>query len=130
MNQSKMQFVGFLFLAISFSFAVTWQMDSNQFRWSGTGKTNETVTSDSRPLLLYRFDVARAIVTFHTVSVKKNARLSVYSVNGVLVKKFDLSSGSNTIRWNITQDHVTAGIYIACLQQGSFENRIKISIIK
>lgn len=130
MNQSKMQFAGLLFLAFSFSFAVTWEMDSNEFQWTGIGKINETVTSDSRPFLLYRMDVARAIVTFHTASVTKSARLSIYSLNGVLVKKFDLSSGNNTIKWNVTQDHVTTGIYIACLEQGSFENRIKISIIK
>lgn len=108
-------------------------MDSNQFRWPSTpGTTSAWSAAVSQPALSWKSDVAKGIVTIHyTVAAAiKTANLAIYNVNGVMIRDFDLRTGSSMVRWNIARDNVAAGIYIASLRYGNVEKNIQISIVK
>ena len=120
-----------LFLIPLMAGAVTWQMDSNQFRWSGTSTTSAGA-SGARIVLQYKVDIAKGTVTirYGLPSGAKGAKLKIYSISGVVVKDFDLRPGSGTMQWNITRDNVPAGIYVASVPYGGSVKKTVLAIVK
>jgi hypothetical protein len=112
--------------------AVTWTADSNQFHWIQTSTINRSLLTASQLAFHYRADLATGSVTilYNLPSRAKGAKINIYNVSGVLLKTFDLQSGSKAVQWNIAKDNAAAGIYVAALRCGDVEKKIQLSIVK
>jgi len=125
-------FMTMLLVVPFFAGAVTWTMDSNQFRWLGSGVKNDKFLKASQTSLQCIPDFAKGMVTIHYAlpAAAKNATLAIYNVNGALIQNFDLQSGSRAIQWDFAKDKVAAGIYVASLRYGEVEKNIQLSLVK
>jgi hypothetical protein len=113
--------------------AVTWNGDSNQFRWtSGTGVTNDKFFKASEAYLRCVPDFTKGTVTirYKLPAPVTQARLIISSINGVHIQDFDLQPGSASVTWSYAKNMVAAGIYVASLRYGDVEKNINISIVK
>jgi hypothetical protein len=90
------------------------------------------MANPAQSILKYKPGMSRGIVTFQYSLPEgtKNAKLMIYSLSGVRVETLDLASGSNSVTWNFSKHKIGAGIYLAAMRFGSFENKIQISIVK
>ena len=130
MNKAIRCFMG-MFLMPLLAGSVTWQMDSNPFRWSGTS-TISAGASGARIVLQCKVDIAKGTVTIRYIlpSGAKGAKLKIYSISGVVVKDFDLQSGSGTMQWNIARENVSTGIYVASVPYGGSVKKTVLAIVK
>jgi flagellar hook assembly protein FlgD len=130
MNKAIRCFMG-MFLMPLLAGAVTWQMDSNPFRWSGIS-TISAGASGARIVLQCKVDIAKGTVTIRYIlpSGAKGAKLKIYSISGVVVKDFDLQSGSGTMQWNIARENVSTGIYVASVPYGGSVKKTVLAIVK
>jgi hypothetical protein len=112
--------------------AVPWQMDSSPFVFPGSGVKFLKQTNASQAVLKYKQGISRGFVTFQYSLPQgtKTARLAIYDLFGKQIESIDLSAGANSVQWDIAKRNVAAGIYLAALRYGSFENKIQISIVK
>jgi hypothetical protein len=132
-----MRKVACLFLAVLLAVpflvgAVTWNGDSNQFRWLGTGTKSDKFLKASQISLRCVPDFAKGMVTIHYAlpAAAKNVKLVVFNVNGALIQSFDLRTGSTAVRWDYAKSKVAAGIYVASLRYGDVEQNIQLSLVK
>jgi hypothetical protein len=132
MKKTVSGFIGLMCLIPIVAGAVTWQMDSNQFSWSGTSTKKTNALAASQNTLQCKVDVAGGTVTirYTLASGAKGAKLRVYGISGAAVKGFDLKPGSGTMQWDIARENVPAGIYMACLPYGGVVKKTLIAIVK
>jgi hypothetical protein len=131
-----MKKIFFFFMAIAFmapiiASAVTWTMNSDLFNFP-TGVRYNKQTISSHAILARKAGINKGIVTFQysLPAGTKSAKLSIYNISGARVESIDLSPAGTTVLWNTTKRKIAAGIYIAAMRYGSFENKIQISIVK
>jgi len=132
MKKAACFFMTMLMVVPFFVGAVTWTMDSNQFRWLGSGVKNDKFLKASQISLQCVPDFAKGIVTIRYALpvAAKNVKLAIYDVNGTLIQNFDLQPGSSAIQWGFAKDKVAAGIYVASLRYGEVEKNIQLSLVK
>jgi hypothetical protein len=122
-----------LLLAVSFCFAVTWQTDSSPFTFFTSGvKRNDNRMGASRAGLWCMTNASKGAVIFHYRLPSKvtAATLHIYNLSGHAVRKFDLRPGADIVSWDIGQQGICAGVYMAAMRQGAFEKKIQLSIVK
>jgi hypothetical protein len=112
--------------------AVPWQMDSSPFVFPGSGVKLLKQSNGSQAFLKYKQGICRGYVTFQYSLPQgiKTARLDIYDLFGKQIESLGLSAGANSVQWSIAKRNVAAGIYLAAMRYGSFENKIQISIVK
>jgi hypothetical protein len=110
--------------------AATWTITSDPF--AVTAVRYNKISNPAQSILKYKPGASRGIVTFQYSLPEgtKNAKLTIYSLSGVRVESLDLAAGSSSVTWNFSKRKVGAGIYLASMRFGSFENKIQISIVK
>jgi flagellar hook assembly protein FlgD len=125
-------FMSIVVLAPLLAGAVTWQMDSSPFSFPATSVFGGAHMIASPSAIKSSFDEARGIVSFscNLPSRAEGAKLRVYNSNGVMVKAFELQTGTSSVQWNVSKNKVAAGVYLASLRYGDVENKIQISIVK
>lgn len=79
-----------------------------------------------------RYDAARGIVAFsyNLPSKAAGAKLNVYNIGGVMVKNFDLRTGTGMVQWNLSKSSIAPGVYMASLKYGAVEKKTQLSIVK
>jgi hypothetical protein len=132
MKKAACFFMTMLMVVPFFVGAVTWNGDSNQFRWLGTGTKSDMFLKASQISLQCVPDFAKGMVTIHYAlpAAAEKAQLAIINVNGVLVQNFDLQPGSRALQWDYAKNKVAAGIYVASLRYGEVEKNIQISLVK
>jgi hypothetical protein len=126
-------FMAIAFMAPIIASAVPppWTMNSAPFNYP-TGVRYNKQTVPSRAILARKAGINKGIVTFQysLPASAKGAKLSIYNISGACVESFDLTPAGNSVIWNTAKRKIAAGIYIAAMRYGSFENKIQISIVK
>jgi hypothetical protein len=132
MKKLSCLFMAMVLVVPLFVGAVTWTVDSNQFRWVSTGIKNDKFLKATQISLRCVPDFAKGMVTIHYTlpAAAKNVKLAIYNVSGVLIQNFDLRPESRTIQWGFAKNKVAAGIYVASLRYGDVEKNIQLSLVK
>jgi hypothetical protein len=112
--------------------AVTWQMDSNPFIFPSVSVKKDISIKENAKIFSALYNAGKGIVTirYNLPKNTKNAVLEIYSISGLKIKSFTVSSDLKEILWDVTSQKICAGIYIAILKYSSLQNKIQISIIK
>ncbi|HMD67356.1 MAG TPA: hypothetical protein VKF42_00660 [Chitinivibrionales bacterium] len=111
--------------------AAQWTIDSDAFDFpTGVRPFKQAVVS--RATLTCKPGINKGIVTFqYSLPIgTKNAKLSIYSLSGARIESIDLSPTGTSVMWNISKRRIAAGVYLAAMRYGTFENKIQISIVK
>ncbi len=118
-------------LAVS---ATPWQaIDSNPFSFYGPNAVRFSKQANaSQATLKYKPGLSKGFVTFQysLPAGAKSAKLNIYNLSGSLIESFDLAAGTTSKVWSFGSRKAAAGIYLATMRCGSFENKIQISIVK
>jgi hypothetical protein len=111
--------------------AAQWTINSDAFDFP-TGVKFFRQPVQSRASLTCKPGINKGFVTFQysLPSGTKNAKLSIYNLSGARVESIDLSPAGTSVMWNITKHRIAAGVYLAAMRYGTFENKIQISIVK
>ncbi|HUI92053.1 MAG TPA: T9SS type A sorting domain-containing protein [Chitinivibrionales bacterium] len=112
--------------------AVTWQMDSSPFGFPAESVKNPAQSNAMLTAHLCRPVVNNGFVTIQ-YSLPQNVRgatLTIYNLFGARIQTFDLTPGSNAVRWGVSSHRVVTGVYLAAMRYGTNEEKTKISIVK
>jgi hypothetical protein len=111
--------------------AAQWKIDSDAFDFP-TGVRSFKQVVASHATLTCKPGINKGFVTFmySLPSGTKNAKLSIYNLSGARIESIDLSPTGSSVMWNIAKRRIAAGIYLAAMRYGTFENKIQISIVK
>ena len=112
-------------------FAVTWQKDSSPFSFPTTG-AGQTINVPQARANFRCVSVNNGLVTmkYQLPSGIENGVLNIFGLRGNRIASFNVNSSSTSIQWSARKNNVTSGVYMAALQCGAKEERIKLSIVQ
>jgi hypothetical protein len=117
-----------ILLFATLAMAVTWQASSAPFSFPGVGVKNPVVMQSAD--LTYRSSSVRGIIDITCIlpGQAKSGQISIYAINGKVIKTFIITSKTARVKWNTGADHAPAGIYVATLSSGASKKSIRIML--
>jgi hypothetical protein len=117
-----------ILLFATMAMAVTWQASSAPFSFPGVGVKNQAAAQSAD--LAYHSSSIRGIIDITCILPGKMARgqLSIYSINGKVIKSFIITPKSTAVKWNTASDNTPAGVYVAILKVGMVKKSIRIML--
>jgi len=112
--------------------AVTWQMDSNPFMFPVVSVKKNISLKANNTIFSASYNMAKGVVNlkYNIPFYTKDAALEIYTLSGIKIKSFVLSSWLKEIQWDVRSQKISSGVYFAILKYSNLQNKIQISIIK
>jgi hypothetical protein len=117
-----------ILLFTTLALAVTWQASSAPFSFPGVGVKNPVAMQSAD--LTYRSSSVRGIIDITCIlpGQAKSGQLSIYAINGKVIKTFIITPRNTSIKWNAAAANTPAGIYVATLSSGASKKSIRIML--